>query len=172
MKRGWLKLEHWQIISLLLSAYDYVAVIGAYFLALWLRFDGRFSAIPEQYMTPYIRFVFPFGLLCLGIFALFHLYRSMWRYASFTELERTFAASVAASVLHSIGITVFCARMPISYYLLGATIQFVFLVSVRFAYRFLQMIRSRRRSGTGPVSRAVRAVCAAEEKSLGGPETH
>ena len=143
LKLGKFQLEHWQIISLLLVIYDYCAVVGAYFLALWLRFDGIFSAIPQQYLSPYRSFVFLFALICIVIFAAFHMYNSMWRYASFAELERVLLASVIASVLHTIGITVIFTRMPIAYYLLGALIQFVLLLGIRFAYRFLQLIRAR-----------------------------
>ena len=35
--RGAGRLEHWQIIALLLMAYDFVVVNLSYFLALWIR---------------------------------------------------------------------------------------------------------------------------------------
>lgn len=34
------QIEHWQIISVSLMAYDFIAVCAAYFLALWLRFHS------------------------------------------------------------------------------------------------------------------------------------
>ncbi len=67
----------------------------------------------------------------------------MWRYASFSELARSLLASLATSVLHAIGITMICKRMPIAYYILGGLLQAVFIVGIRFAYRFLQVIRAR-----------------------------
>ena len=45
---GKIKIEHWQIISVLLALYDYLAVIGSYFIALWLRFDAIYSQIPNR----------------------------------------------------------------------------------------------------------------------------
>ena len=51
------KLEHWHIVAVLLSVYDIMAVNFSYFLALWLRFDGVFSSIPKEYLTPYIHFI-------------------------------------------------------------------------------------------------------------------
>ncbi|MBQ9263538.1 MAG: hypothetical protein IJ189_04925, partial [Clostridia bacterium] len=44
-----LRIEHWQIIAALLMAYDGLVILVAYFLALWLRFDATFSAIPSNY---------------------------------------------------------------------------------------------------------------------------
>ena len=140
---GKVKLEHWQIISVLLMIFDFFAVAGSYFLALWIRFDGSYSSIPQRYLSAYSSFVFLFALLCLVIFHFFHLYKSMWRYASFAELERIIAASLLTSIIHSIGITIICERMPMAYYLLGAVIQLVLLIGVRFSFRFIQAIRKR-----------------------------
>lgn len=146
---GRFKLEHWQIISILLALYDYIAVCASYFLALWLRFDGLYSAIPDPYLSAYGSFTFVFAAVCVVIYAFFHMYNSMWRYASFTELERMLLASLLTSALHILGITVLFRRMPIAYYVLGAIFQFVLLISVRFAFRFLQMLRRRHQANSG-----------------------
>ncbi|MBQ6927305.1 MAG: polysaccharide biosynthesis protein [Oscillospiraceae bacterium] len=65
------------------------------------------------------------------------MYRGMWRYASYTELVRTFCGSAAASLLHTVLITAIFQKMPMSYYIWGAGAQFVFLLIPRFAYRLL-----------------------------------
>ena len=148
LRIGKLKLEHWHIIAILLFVYDYLAVVGAHFIALLLRFDGMYSAIPGNYLSAYVNFVFPFAFACLAVFYMFHMYNSMWRYASFSELTRTLAASLICSILHTIGITVLYGRMPLSYYLLGALFQFGLLISVRFAYRFVQALRRRQPGGS------------------------
>ena len=143
VKIGPLKFEHWQIISILLALYDYVAVCGAYFIALWSRFDGIYTAIPERYMTAYSTWCFPYAAVCVVIFYLFRMYKSMWRYISFSESERIVLASLLAAVLHYAGITLFVRRMPIAYYVVGAILQFIFLLIPRFAYRFMQLFRKR-----------------------------
>ena len=141
---GKFKVEHWVVISALLMLFDYIAIVGSYFIALWLRFDGVYSAIPARYLQPYITFCFPFALLCVVFFTFFRMYNSMWRYANFAELVRITIASIGTSVLHTIGITILVARMPLSYYLIGAVVQLFLIVAVRFAYRFLQIVRKRR----------------------------
>ena len=135
------QIEHWHIIAAVLMIYDYVAVCAAYFLALWLRFDGTFSEIPKTFLTPYTRFIFPFGACSILIFLLCRMYNSMWRYASYTELLRTFFGSLISSVIHSVLITVLLMRMPLSYYILGAGIQFLLLIFVRFSFRFIQILK-------------------------------
>ena len=140
---GALRFEHWQLISVMLAVYDYLAVLGAHFIALWLRFDGVYGAIPARYMSAYTRWCVPYAAFCILIFFLFRMYNSMWRYASFTELERIFLASLISSALHAAGITVLICRMPIAYYFLGGVLQFVLLIAVRFAYRFVQLLRKK-----------------------------
>jgi len=137
---GRYSLGQWHITSALLAIYDYLAVVSAYFIALWLRFDGQVSAIPQHYMNAYTLFAYPYAVLCIGIFMVFRMYNSIWRYASFTELEHTILGSFTASVVHAIGITVLMQRMPLSYYMLGAFLQFALLAIARFAYRFIELI--------------------------------
>ena len=70
---GRLKIEHWQMISALLVIFDYFAVLGSYFFALWMRFDGVFSRIDPHYLEAYSKFVPLFGLVCILIFHFFQI---------------------------------------------------------------------------------------------------
>lgn len=137
------KLEHWHIVAVLLSVYDIMAVNFSYFLALWLRFDGVFSSIPKEYLTPYIHFIPINTVVSILIFYVVKMYHGVWKFAGSTELFRTVIGSVSASAAHIILITVFFERMPISYYLWGACFQIIFLVAARFSYRFM-ILESRR----------------------------
>ena len=137
------RFESWQIFSLALMLYDFVAVCGAYFLALFFRFDCVYSAIPSRFITPYNRFILPYGAGCVVVFLLMKMYNSVWRYAGYTEFVRTLAGSLLTSVAHTVLITVLLRRMPISYYLMGAFFQFVLLIGARFAFRFIEFFRLR-----------------------------
>ncbi|MBQ7070384.1 MAG: polysaccharide biosynthesis protein [Ruminococcus sp.] len=121
--------------------YDLVAVSGAYFLALWFRFDCKFSAIPPDYLSNWTKFAPIYAVFCVLCFLKFRLYRSMWRFASYSELMRTTAASFITMVAHILGITLIFGRMPVSYYIIGALIQFVLTISIRFAYRLMLLIK-------------------------------
>ena len=50
------KLQHWQLISLALMVYDAVSFMMSGFIALWVRFDFRYSNIPERMITAFILF--------------------------------------------------------------------------------------------------------------------
>lgn len=54
------------------------------------------------------------------------------------------AATCITGMLHTLFITVLYRRMPISYYLVGSTLQFIFMTGVRFSYRFMLIFRSKK----------------------------
>lgn len=145
---------HFGVATFLLMLYDIVVSVGSYFIALWLRFDCKFSQIPDNYLYSWLKFAPIYALATVIICWVLRLYKSVWKYASFTELKRIILASLILGVIHVFGITVIFARMPISYYLVGISVQCVFLVAVRFAYRFVLLERNRlsaARSYTGRV---------------------
>ena len=139
---NWLRKRN--LLTGVLTLYDIIAVNLAYFLALWLRFDCKFSSIDERYLQNYIYFAAIYTVFCLGVFWALHLYKSIWRYASFTELMRVLTSSFLTAVFHAAAITLLFGRMPASYYLFGALIQFLLIIGVRFSYRFILLERSRR----------------------------
>ncbi len=133
--------RHWQVIMLLLLIYDVVAVNAAYFFGLWLRFDFQFTEIPLEFFNSWRAFIPIHTVFTIALLGLMHLYRSLWRFASYSELKRVFAASALSSLVHGVAITVFFRRMPISYQIVGAIMQFVLLLAPRFSYRFMLMER-------------------------------
>lgn len=127
-------------ISLLLLFYDIFAINLSYFISLWLRFDCRFSQIPEKYLTSAIGIVPLYTFVMLVALASLRLYQSVWRYASIPELIRVFVASVIGAVTQIIGTLILFERMPISYYLMGWILMFAALTISRFGYRAARMI--------------------------------
>lgn len=116
-------------------AYDIMAINISYFLALWIRFDGVFSEIPEKYLDPYVYFIPIYTVICLAIFYAFRMYHSIWEYVSIRELLKTAVGSLTASAVHIILITILFRRMPLSYYLWGTCFQLLLLLASRFSYR-------------------------------------
>jgi len=141
-------LQHWKVINAILVVYDIFAVNVAFLIALWLRFDGQFSKIPEYYFDAWLHFVPVYCLICLVVFAVTKLYQTLWRFASFNELLRVFAATGITTLLHGVLITLLYHSMPVSYYVIGAVLQFVFVIGVRFSYRLLLLFRGSLRKNT------------------------
>lgn len=160
------RLEHWQIIAVYLILYDIVVVNTAYFFALWVRFDCRYSAIPEEYLSAYLMFAPVYTVFCVALFWRLRLYKSIWKFASYSELTRVSGANIAASLFYVVGSTVLCrlaqggyisyerfldkpsgnipGRMPLSCYMIGMMLQFILMLGIRFSYRFILLQRKRR----------------------------
>lgn len=148
-EKGQRGIKHWQGIAAFLIIYDIIAVNLSYALALWLRFDCSFSRISQHYLTAWTKFTPIYTVFCLVVFAYLRMYKSIWRYASYNELVRATIAGAITTVIHIIGITVLFERMPISYYIFGALIQYVLVVGVRFSYRLVLLLREVRTTGKG-----------------------
>ena len=139
------RMEHWQVVSIGLTVYDAIAMILAFFLALWFRFDCRYTMIPKEYLNLYFKFILIYAVISIFVFRKMRLYNSIWRFASYSELLRTVVATGITFVIHCVGMNVFFGRMPLSYYVFGIMIQFVLTLGVRFSYRFVLLERSRQR---------------------------
>ena len=154
-KRNRYQLKHWHMIAVLLIAYDVIAINMAYFLALWFRFDCIFSKIPQNYYDSYLKFAPIYSIFCVVIFWILRLYQSVWRFASYSEMIRIIIATIVTSIIHIVGITALFGRMPVSYYFVGMGIQFLFVLGIRFSYRFILLERSRKKGEETYVSRVM-----------------
>jgi FlaA1/EpsC-like NDP-sugar epimerase len=148
-------LKHWEKIAVYLVLYDIAAVNFAYFFALLVRFDLRYTSIPEAYLQSFLRFAPFYTAFCIIVFFIMRLYNSMWRFASLSELNRIFVSTILTTAFQVIGITAVFMRMPYSYYIMGCFVQFLLITGVRFAYRYINMERSRRENNSGAISNAM-----------------
>lgn len=137
------RFEHWQIISIYLFMYDIIVSAGSYFAALWLRYDLSFTKIPREYLKAYTYFMPIYIAAVFLVHGYNKLYRSIWRFASYSELKRVSFATAELAVIHTVLITVIFRRMPVSYYIVGAMLQFCLVIGIRFCYRFILLERER-----------------------------
>ena len=140
-KKDGFRLEHWHIVAFGLMIYDALALGISYLIALWLRFDLRFSMIDHPYIEAWRRFLPIYVLFSLAVFWYLKLYKSIWRFASYSELLRVSLATMVSSLFHIVGITILFRRMPVSYYFIGALLQYFAVLGIRFSYRFILLIR-------------------------------
>ena len=137
------KFKHWQVVRLLLMVYDFAAVIVSFGIALWLRFDCKVTSVEPQYLTTYTKTIIIYALFCLVVFWFLRLYKSIWRFASYSELLRVILATVVTGVIYTGSLLVFNLHMPVSYYVIGITVQFIATLGIRFFYRFVLLLRDR-----------------------------
>lgn len=137
------KLEHWEVVTLLLIVYDFIAIIVSYYVALWIRFDCRFSLIETEYLQAYYKSILFYATLCVVLFWFMRLYKSIWRFASYSELLRVILVTAISGVVYICIMTLFVLRMPVSYYMIGTMCQFCMTLGIRFSYRFVLLLREK-----------------------------
>ena len=155
-------IEHWRIIAAFMMLYDALVVNVSFFCGLWLRFDFQYSLIPEQYLETFFRFSPFYTVFCLAVFFFAHLYRSVWRFASFNELLRILICNFLTATFQILGTLLFFHRMPISYYMIGIILQFVLVTAIRFAYRFILLLYDSMRKNNNGSARHVMIIGAGD----------
>ena len=139
---NFLKIPINRIIALVLL--DIMSIVVASFAAIYIRFDFSFNGIPEEYLIKF-EHIIPYNiLLTLLFFALWKLYKSVWRYASATELLNIVFATTCASIAQLILCNIIDQKMPRSYYVIYWFLLFGMTCVIRFSYRILRLINSKR----------------------------
>lgn len=137
------KMEHWEVVTLLLMIYDFIAIGVSYCAALLIRFDFRFSLIETQYLHAYYKSILFYAAFCVVLFWFMRLYKSIWRFASYTELLRVVMATIISGIVYIVAMTGWVLRMPVSYYMIGIVCQFCLTLGIRFSYRFILLLRGK-----------------------------
>ena len=136
--------EHWQIVAVYLMIYDILAVNLSYLFVLWMRFDCAFSQIPPAYFHAFLKIAPWHTAFSLLVFWRLRLYKSIWRYAGYSELLRVTSATALTGMFYILALTIFKEKMPVSCYLFGPLVQFCLTVGIRFSYRFVVLERIRK----------------------------
>lgn len=137
------------LIRLLLVLFDIVAVNLSYYVALVIRFyvNNEFNQWAVRYIPAFWEFVPYYTVFCLLVFSGFRLYSRRWKYAGTEDMNRILMANLVTCAGHILGTLAITMRMPQTYYVLGAIIQFTLIAASRLSYRFimLEIERSRAR---------------------------
>lgn len=136
-----------RIIALVVM--DIVSVLIASFFALYMRFDFSFSEIPLEYYKRFVNILLPNIVMTLVFFVIWKLYKSVWRYASANELVNIVVATFCVALTQLIYCYAFEQNMPRSYYILFWFILTVLTSGIRFGYRILRLVNSKRTSMGG-----------------------
>ncbi len=142
--KDFLKIPKNRIIALALL--DVMSVLIASFAALYIRYDFKIMSIEEVYLQRWEQMLPWLIILTLIIYAGWKLYKSVWRYASATELLNIIFATTTTALTQFVLFEALQRSMPKSYYILFWFIMTVLTCGVRFSYRVLRLINSKRRA--------------------------
>ena len=150
----------------LLVILDIFAIQLASFMGLFLRFDFSMAEIPTKYLE-WVAYYTSFNTATtIIIFLLCKLYRSVWHFASTTELMNIILACTLSAVIMLGGTLAMGYRMPRSYYVLYYAALVAIVTCVRFAYRILRAVRSQYKRGNTKSMKQIMVVGAGEAGSI------
>ncbi len=132
------EIRRW-VFRVFLFLYDGFVVNFAFFMAIIIRFyvNSQFYDSGAKYMQMFWDYTPIYTGCALVVFLLFRLYSGVWRYIGVNDVRKLLLANICTCIIQIGGSLLVVGRMPISYYGMGAFIQF-FLMSVpRVAPRFI-----------------------------------
>lgn len=115
---------------------DFVIIQVSTIGALWVRCDFHFSEIDPMFIESLFSYWWINIVCTIIIFGMFHMYTSLWRFASVVELVYTVGAVLVATIAQVIGMKWMNLPVPRSYPFLYAFLLLVLTVGFRFSYRF------------------------------------
>lgn len=143
---------HYRCKVIVMFFADILSVIVSYYFALWMRFDMHFSSIPLEYMRNVTK-TLPFLVATtVVVYVLFHLYNSIWRYASITEAFRIVSAYLVIGILTLVERGIFFRigwNIPRSVSFIAFIMSLFFCALFRFGYRMVRYLAQRRNSVHG-----------------------
>lgn len=131
--------------TILLAVFDAMAITLCTIFAIYVRYDFSFTDIPDYFWKSALIFI-PINLVITLIsFVAWNLYKSVWRYASATELVNIICAIGCATIGQVICKYIFRLRIPRSYPFIYLVALLFLTVGVRFSYRALRLLKAKRR---------------------------
>ena len=132
----------WRIRAFVLLLLDIIVIGLASFLALWVQNEFVYSNIGSDVMWS-VGMYMPFNVvITVVIFAVFHLYTSLWKYASVKEFVNAGLAVLASGIVNWVIMLVAGVKAPRSYPVLYIAFLGVFIVLIRFWYRLVRFTRN------------------------------
>lgn len=133
---------------------DIIAVNLAFLLALHIRFfvNGHFVGRQGIYLELFWRIAPFYTLAAILVFFMFRLYGGLQQYAGLNDLNRIIKANIVTLMLQiAISIIVIALRplaedihrMPFSYYVIGAVLQFIYMTMIRFSKRIFMVEKAK-----------------------------
>ena len=133
---------------------DIIAVNLAFLVALHIRFfvNGHFVGRQGVYLELFWRIAPFYTIAAIPVFFLFRLYGGLQQYAGLNDLNRIIKANIVTFILQIVISIIVIAlrpieqdihRMPFSYYVIGAVLQFIYMAFIRFSKRIFMLEKAK-----------------------------
>ncbi|MDD7543171.1 MAG: nucleoside-diphosphate sugar epimerase/dehydratase [Peptoniphilaceae bacterium] len=124
---------------------DILIVNVAFFGAMWIRFDFRYTLVPYLLTQHMMHWAPVFTVLAIAIFALFKMYRSIWAYVGLQEFIFGFFACLLFIIFQYVimRFTFTGIWIPRAFFLIEFFLLFLGVMIERFSYRLMLHVGNR-----------------------------
>src|SRR5699024_4899342 len=133
-----MKMKKIKIRNIYLLIIDIIIINLSYIIGLLLRFDG---VVPKMYLSTYKSYAVVLTVIQIAIFALFGLYKTMWRYASISEFINVLIATIVSNVACAVLLIWSNSGLPRSIYAIALIVNAGLVGGVRFISRASKNIK-------------------------------
>lgn len=135
IKKDWVMYQRMVLLILL----DILLTVLASFLAIFIRLEFQMD---WMFWDTYVKWMWLDIIITVGVFTLFHLYRSLWKFASMVELRSLIFAVIISDFLKLfVFVLVLDIQLPRSWYIMEPILLLSFTGFIRFSYRNLRSLR-------------------------------
>ena len=137
-----LKIPVTRIVLLIMA--DLLAILLASVLSLYVRYDFKFMDVPRNFWNAMLAIYPCNAAVLLIVFNFLKLYKSVWRYASATELLNNAIAVFLCAVAQPVFLWIQDRHLPLSYPFYYGFFLMIFTAGTRFSYRIMHILQNRR----------------------------
>ena len=130
------------ILTLLFAFFDIIFVIASYFIALFARFDFKFTLIDVEYLDMMPNICITACVVTLVVYWLCQLYNMLLTYFGFNEIGKVCIAVTAANIIILAATWVLYGRLPMSVYCMAFMMQLILTLLLRSSFRIVGFLRS------------------------------
>ena len=130
----------WLKRAMIVCILDVICIAGSFFLALWIRYEFSYSAIPTVFLYRYAKTIFIWAAVSVFVFSRFRLYNSIWVFVGIDELFRIIMSYGVLLVIGAVSVLALHIEMPWAYYAIGYILSFMSTVGLRFSYRIVRQV--------------------------------
>lgn len=118
-----------KIRNFILLISDIILINLSYLIGLLLRFEGK---LPDVYLSMFLKYAPLVTLVQIGVFYIFNMYKTMWRYASIGEFIEIIEATFIANILSAAILMFTGSHLPRSIYAIALILSTLLVGGTRF----------------------------------------
>ena len=135
----------------LLCGVDIITIIVHSFLAIILRYELKYSWVPQEYLHSIRSYMLINIVTTIVIFFILNLYNSVWSFAGLRELTMIGVGCFLSTICQAFGMQILVLPVPRSFHVFYFFLMISTTILTRFSYRILGVLKNGFRKQEGHI---------------------